>query len=799
MKNEKSTTIIIVLFLVVALIIFLKPKAMSTVPIEGTEQTIDNCDSVGVWECTSYLDITTDSSDKVEGTGSLVMSWKVGEWGGVFHRPLDGSTIKDKPYLRLRIKAVNYQPSSFKLALITGTPRSFYDWEVWYYEIWNQLIVGSWSIVEVDLRFPSSMSGGYEQVPSLSLAKQLEFNAWNVKVEQSSMFKVDLIECMEGSPIPLEAYIDPTNATLISGSSQDFKISVRGGNPPYSYEWYEGTNKLTELTDSFTFTPSSAGTYSIRAVVTDSNGTSVESKSFIEVLSSSTIESPTLDTLNIFKSEVRAVSVAYVWNDRSDFPVIAQTLSNYGIGTAYCDVDMGYLIGWDMMWTGSLRDLTYHRIFIDECHKKGIKVYASFVTMLKAPSNMRTLTSAGEAEWLDATKPEAREMLKVMVQSLARDYDFDGINFDYVRWMDQADVPLGDSAKTKFIADTGLIDVNWPMDVLEGGGYHWDFLNWRANVITELVGDMYNWAKAVNPAIIIAVTPFECLSDAPYYWVKAIGQHASSMVDKGYADYISPMIYDSDSAKAVSNTRASLDFFVGGSEGKIPMIPWVNYLIGTPSDLVQKLSAMKNVGIDGWILNPYGGPGADVEYADIRTYLTALNEAELMKPIWGIQNLKATKSGNQITVSWTTTKPTTGRVEYSDTELFEGVEKHETFHQPFHYVDVDYIRGTIVESATPETAYHSITIPSGVKFRIQGTGSEKITSKPLSLVETEIISELTQNDSSYDQGNNAIPVEPTLPLPHAENLEELIFYAMPILVAVGFWVIYQRTGRRKNA
>jgi hypothetical protein len=192
------------------------------------------------------------------------------------------------------------------------------------------------------------------------------------------------------------------------------------------------------------------------------------------------------------------------------------------------------------------------------------------------------------------------------------------------------------------------------------------------------------------------------------------------MVDKGYADFISPMIYDADPSVSVGRLQASIELFTGCVEGKIPMIPWINHLIGTPQDLVQKLTAMKNVGMDGWILNPYGGPGApSVSYSDIRPYLSALYDAGLMEPIWAIQNFNVTINGNTTTVSWTTTVPTNATIEYANGKIFYATTS--LYQNQLLYKDIDYngTDATKISNSTWST-FHSFTIPitENTRFRI---------------------------------------------------------------------------------
>ena len=67
--------------------------------------------------------------------------------------------------------------------------------------------------------------------------------------------------------------ISPTNSTIILGNSVLFTSVVTGGTPPYSYQWYWGTNPYPGATlASWSFTPPSVGTYFVYLNVTDFGG-----------------------------------------------------------------------------------------------------------------------------------------------------------------------------------------------------------------------------------------------------------------------------------------------------------------------------------------------------------------------------------------------------------------------------------------------------------------------------------------------------------------------------------------------
>jgi hypothetical protein len=76
----------------------------------------------------------------------------------------------------------------------------------------------------------------------------------------------------------LSVTISPRSATLDVGQSQLFSSSVSGGTSPYGYKWYLNGNTVVGATNnSWTFTPVSAGLYTVFLNVTDSLNVKFES------------------------------------------------------------------------------------------------------------------------------------------------------------------------------------------------------------------------------------------------------------------------------------------------------------------------------------------------------------------------------------------------------------------------------------------------------------------------------------------------------------------------------------------
>ena len=71
----------------------------------------------------------------------------------------------------------------------------------------------------------------------------------------------------------LSVNVSPTSVVMDVGDSQLFTSSVTGGAGPYSYQWYLAKVLVSDATNTtWTFTPTSAGSYTVYVEVTDSVG-----------------------------------------------------------------------------------------------------------------------------------------------------------------------------------------------------------------------------------------------------------------------------------------------------------------------------------------------------------------------------------------------------------------------------------------------------------------------------------------------------------------------------------------------
>lgn len=421
------------------------------------------------------------------------------------------------------------------------------------------------------------------------------------------------------------------------------------------------------------------------------------------------------------RSEMRGVFV-HCASFPADWNSIASTLSPYKIDAVFGE----FLTSWGSQYNymGQLPQA------ISALHSKGIQVWVSMdVLMGTWTSGTGVVLADGTYDdgWTCPTKQSSRNAIKAQVENLVRNYDIDGFMFDYIRY-EGGDMCYCSDCKAKFIIDTGLTNVSWPTDVRDGGKYYIEFMEWRTVPITELVRDMRSWMLAIKPNLQFTIASWWIQSDStPSYWRRWVGQDTALWIDRGYLDSVAPMHYADSATGFADDLRTDMKYFTGGSEGKIPYYALITDAADpnsggtTPLDPATFRAIIDQVrlsGADGWIIWRYGGPGSSRVFPDIRNYLSQIS----LPATFEINNIKVSTNQNSATVTWDTSKNTTGRVEYSTSPLFIAQYRYDSV-QGFHYYDIDHVQGTIINEQGNSTS-HSINIPNlqggqTVYFRVQ--------------------------------------------------------------------------------
>lgn len=234
------------------------------------------------------------------------------------------------------------------------------------------------------------------------------------------------------------------------------------------------------------------------------------------------------------------------------------------------------------------RDWDYLQYFIDECHRLGMKLSASF-SILPCGSpywqrgmcyqdtvydrqlcveyrpdgtfgDMRTTRKA--AAFLNPARADVKEYEMKLIMELVNKYDIDGFSLDYCRYPD-AESDFSDYSRREFEKYLGEAVENWPADIFsydaDGNRIDGKYINrwwaWRAKVVSDFVREASEAIHAAKPHVDVE------------YWA-ATWIHALHMSGQNWASPRSswPMAYGFGSPEYQATGFAPyIDVFAAGA------------------------------------------------------------------------------------------------------------------------------------------------------------------------------------------------------------------------------------------
>jgi len=181
---------------------------------------------------------------------------------------------------------------------------------------------------------------------------------------------------------------------------------------------------------------------------------------------------------------------------------------------------------------------------IDECHKRGMECHA-FLVVFPVGSD-KVVEEQGDASvvkrrpelcvqhkgnwYLDPGLPATTDYILSIVQEIVRKYDIDGIQFDYIRYPDDARSFPDNQSYAQY-----------------GNGR--DIANWRRENINRLVTQIHDWVKKEKPWVQLSSSPLGKYSRIPERpnagWTAYddVYQDPKAWLQAGKQDMVVPMMY----------------------------------------------------------------------------------------------------------------------------------------------------------------------------------------------------------------------------------------------------------------
>ena len=184
------------------------------------------------------------------------------------------------------------------------------------------------------------------------------------------------------------------------------------------------------------------------------------------------------------------------------------------------------------------------------CRKYGVQLHVwkvdwnlmgapkEFADKMRDEHRLQMSSKGNEELWLCPSHPDNQKLEIAAMLELVRNYDLDGIHFDYIRYPGN-EYCFCDGCKERFQHASEASLHAWPADVLPGGSLHQQWLDWRRNNITTVVKAVSEQARVLKPNLKISAAVFR-------YWNvdrDIVGQDWKVWCDKGYLDFVCPMDY----------------------------------------------------------------------------------------------------------------------------------------------------------------------------------------------------------------------------------------------------------------
>ncbi len=189
----------------------------------------------------------------------------------------------------------------------------------------------------------------------------------------------------------------------------------------------------------------------------------------------------------------------------------------------------------------------------------------SFINQMRSAGRTQVDVNGKDIDWLCPSNPLNEALERDSLLEVVKNYDVDGIHFDYIRYPDETTCYCKGCRK-RFEAKHGKPVANWPWDCYNGS-LQKEYHDWRCLQITKLVKDVHDAVKSIKPAVKISAAVFSDYPDCR----DGVGQDWVSWIRAGYLDFVLPMDYTSDSAGFAVTVKQQLQYV----DGLVPVHPGI--------------------------------------------------------------------------------------------------------------------------------------------------------------------------------------------------------------------------------
>ncbi len=237
----------------------------------------------------------------------------------------------------------------------------------------------------------------------------------------------------------------------------------------------------------------------------------------------------------------------------------------------------------------------------------------SFVEQMGRARRLQANSRGQEEPWLCPSHPDNQKLEIESMLEVARNYQVDGLHFDYIRYPD-SDHCFCAGCKERFQRATKTTLTHWPGDVLSEGALRQQWLEWRRSNITTVVRAISEQAHALKPDLKISAAVFR-------NWPTdrdGIGQDWKLWCERGWLDFVCPMDYTSSPRQFENSVTRQVAW-----AGRVPCYPGIGESASSSrlgvDGVIEQINITRRLNTHGFVIFNYG-----------------LNEARDLVPMLGL-------------------------------------------------------------------------------------------------------------------------------------------------------------------
>ena len=273
---------------------------------------------------------------------------------------------------------------------------------------------------------------------------------------------------------------------------------------------------------------------------------------------------------------------------------------------------------------------------IDAAHRNGLEFHAwkvnfnasagmragagpaALFTQMKADDRLMRDVNGVQAPALNPGDPRNRQLEVDAMTELVRDYDVDGVHFDYIRYTEVGgdgkenfDFDYGAVSRFEFEKSRGMKVANWPADVFSGR-LKAEYEDWERDNINDVVRRVHQATKASKPRVAVSAAVWR----ANRKYRAGLKQDWTRWARENWLDFVVPMDYSADMARFERDMKEQIP----NVAGHIPFAAGIGtYLIKDAANVKKQIEIARQNGADGYVLFAYNDDNIEAVLAQVKT------------------------------------------------------------------------------------------------------------------------------------------------------------------------------------